>query len=70
MCKLFSSQLLLSKGNHAPDILGLCGRIHKDIFIDSGYADCKSRDEALKWYASSFLLHSLAFVNLFTGKGI
>ncbi|NXC75893.1 M3K5 kinase, partial [Anhinga anhinga] len=38
----------------APDLLCLCGRIYKDMFIDSGLADTEMRDRALYWYSKAF----------------
>ncbi|XP_074970815.1 mitogen-activated protein kinase kinase kinase 6 isoform X3 [Phalacrocorax aristotelis] len=38
----------------APDLLCLCGRIYKDVFIDSGLADTEMRDRALYWYSKAF----------------
>ncbi|NWI32823.1 M3K5 kinase, partial [Sula dactylatra] len=38
----------------APDLLCLCGRIYKDMFIDSGLTDTEMRDRALYWYSKAF----------------
>ncbi|XP_026719308.1 mitogen-activated protein kinase kinase kinase 6 [Athene cunicularia] len=38
----------------APDLLCLCGRIYKDMFIDSGLTDTETRDRALYWYNKAF----------------
>ncbi|NWS62883.1 M3K6 kinase, partial [Chunga burmeisteri] len=38
----------------APDLLCLCGRIYKDMFIGSGLADTEMRDQALYWYSKAF----------------
>ncbi|XP_074903675.1 mitogen-activated protein kinase kinase kinase 6 isoform X2 [Buteo buteo] len=38
----------------APDLLCLCGRIYKDMFISSGLTDTKMRDQALYWYSKAF----------------
>ncbi|KAF1477857.1 Mitogen-activated protein kinase kinase kinase 6, partial [Pygoscelis antarcticus] len=38
----------------APDLLCLCGRIYKDMFIDSGLADTETRDRAFYWYSKAF----------------
>uniref|UniRef100_H0VIF4 mitogen-activated protein kinase kinase kinase n=1 Tax=Cavia porcellus TaxID=10141 RepID=H0VIF4_CAVPO len=40
----------------APDMLCLCGRIYKDIFLDSEYEDDISRDKAIAWYYRGFHL--------------
>jgi len=33
----------------APDLLCLCGRIYKDMFIGSGFSDTEARDRAFYW---------------------
>uniref|UniRef100_A0A8D0EZQ3 mitogen-activated protein kinase kinase kinase n=1 Tax=Strix occidentalis caurina TaxID=311401 RepID=A0A8D0EZQ3_STROC len=38
----------------APDLLCLCGRIYKDMFIGSGLTDTETRDRALYWYNKAF----------------
>ncbi|XP_029895575.1 mitogen-activated protein kinase kinase kinase 6 isoform X2 [Aquila chrysaetos chrysaetos] len=38
----------------APDLLCLCGRIYKDMFISSGLTDTKMRDQAFYWYSKAF----------------
>ncbi|NXL53148.1 M3K6 kinase, partial [Podilymbus podiceps] len=38
----------------APDLLCLCGRIYKDMFIDSGLTDTETRDRAFYWYSKAF----------------
>ncbi|KAM6235524.1 mitogen-activated protein kinase kinase kinase 6 isoform 2-T2 [Spheniscus humboldti] len=38
----------------APDLLCLCGRIYKDMFIGSGLADTETRDRAFYWYSKAF----------------
>ncbi|XP_048825013.1 mitogen-activated protein kinase kinase kinase 6 isoform X3 [Lagopus muta] len=40
----------------APDLLCLCGRIYKDMFISSGLTDTETRDRALYWYSKAFEL--------------
>ncbi|XP_031450879.1 mitogen-activated protein kinase kinase kinase 6 isoform X3 [Phasianus colchicus] len=40
----------------APDLLCLCGRIYKDMFISSGLIDTEMRDRALYWYSKAFEL--------------
>ncbi|NXY79880.1 M3K5 kinase, partial [Glareola pratincola] len=38
----------------APDLLCLCGRVYKDMFIDSGFSDTETRDRAFYWYSKAF----------------
>ncbi|KAM6115950.1 LOW QUALITY PROTEIN: mitogen-activated protein kinase kinase kinase 6 [Phoenicopterus ruber ruber] len=38
----------------APDLLCLCGRIYKDMFIGSGLTDTETRDQAFYWYSKAF----------------
>ncbi|XP_035418204.1 mitogen-activated protein kinase kinase kinase 6, partial [Cygnus atratus] len=38
----------------APDLLCLCGRIYKDMFISSSFTDTRARDRALYWYSKAF----------------
>ncbi|NXJ70931.1 M3K6 kinase, partial [Rostratula benghalensis] len=38
----------------APDLLCLCGRVYKDMFIDSGFTDTETRDQAFYWYSKAF----------------
>ncbi|NWH71939.1 M3K6 kinase, partial [Piaya cayana] len=42
------------KERAAPDLLCLCGRIYKDMFIGSGFTDTRTRDQALHWYSKAF----------------
>lgn len=39
-----------SGGKVASDVYCLCGRIYKDMFMSSGFADQGSRDQACYWY--------------------
>ncbi|XP_015274091.1 PREDICTED: mitogen-activated protein kinase kinase kinase 6 [Gekko japonicus] len=39
----------------APDLYCMCGRIYKDMFIDSGFTDAENRDQAFYWYHKAFL---------------
>ncbi|XP_055987105.1 mitogen-activated protein kinase kinase kinase 15 [Sorex fumeus] len=40
----------------SPDLFCLCGRIYRDIFLESEYKDCESRDSAIVWYRQGFEL--------------
>lgn len=43
-------QVLQSCEHPAPDMFCLCGRIYKDIFLDSDCKDTKNRDNAIQWW--------------------
>nr|XP_014345565.1 PREDICTED: mitogen-activated protein kinase kinase kinase 15 [Latimeria chalumnae] len=47
-------QVLQSCDHPAPDMFCLCGRIYKDIFLDSNCKDTKNRDSAIEWYRKGF----------------
>uniref|UniRef100_A0A8C6FP92 mitogen-activated protein kinase kinase kinase n=1 Tax=Moschus moschiferus TaxID=68415 RepID=A0A8C6FP92_MOSMO len=49
-------QVLQCCDHPAPDMFCLCGRIYKDIFLDSDCEDDASRDSAIKWYRKGFAL--------------
>uniref|UniRef100_A0A8C0T7H0 mitogen-activated protein kinase kinase kinase n=1 Tax=Canis lupus familiaris TaxID=9615 RepID=A0A8C0T7H0_CANLF len=51
-------QVLQSCDHPAPDMFCLCGRIYKDIFLDSDCKDDTSRDNAIEWYRKGFELQS------------
>ncbi|XP_047391739.1 mitogen-activated protein kinase kinase kinase 15 isoform X2 [Sciurus carolinensis] len=51
-------QVLQSCDHPAPDMFCLCGRIYKDIFLDSDCEDDASRDSAIEWYRKGFELQS------------
>ncbi|XP_045850849.1 mitogen-activated protein kinase kinase kinase 15 isoform X2 [Meles meles] len=51
-------QILQSCDHPAPDMFCLCGRIYKDIFLDSDCKDDTSRDNAIEWYRKGFELQS------------
>ncbi|NXS96808.1 M3K5 kinase, partial [Jacana jacana] len=43
-----------SREGAAPDLLCLCGRVYKDMFIDSSFTDTETRDRAFYWYSKAF----------------
>ncbi|XP_013365356.1 PREDICTED: mitogen-activated protein kinase kinase kinase 15, partial [Chinchilla lanigera] len=49
-------QVLQSCEHPAPDMFCLCGRIYKDMFLDSECEDDISRDKAIAWYRRGFEL--------------
>ncbi|EHB14550.1 Mitogen-activated protein kinase kinase kinase 15 [Heterocephalus glaber] len=49
-------QVLQSCDHPAPDMFCLCGRIYKDMFLDSEYEDDICRDKAITWYRKGFEL--------------
>ncbi|KAM9577802.1 mitogen-activated protein kinase kinase kinase 15 [Trichechus inunguis] len=51
-------QVLQSCDHPAPDMFCLCGRIYKDIFLDSDCKDDDSRERAIEWYRKGFELQS------------
>ncbi|XP_038246710.1 mitogen-activated protein kinase kinase kinase 15 isoform X2 [Dermochelys coriacea] len=51
-------QVLQTCDHPAPDMFCLCGRIYKDIFLDSDCKDTSSRDIAIEWYRKGFELQS------------
>uniref|UniRef100_A0A8C6YPH3 mitogen-activated protein kinase kinase kinase n=1 Tax=Nothoprocta perdicaria TaxID=30464 RepID=A0A8C6YPH3_NOTPE len=54
-------QVLQTCDHPAPDMFCLCGRIYKDMFLDSGYKDTSSRDHAIEWYRKGFELQSTLY---------
>lgn len=42
-------QVLQTCDHPAPDMFCLCGRIYKDMFLDSDCKDTNSRDHAIEW---------------------
>ncbi|XP_026569965.1 mitogen-activated protein kinase kinase kinase 15 isoform X2 [Pseudonaja textilis] len=54
-------QVLQTCDHPAPDMFCLCGRIYKDMFLDSDYKDNSSRDKAIEWYRKGFELQSTLY---------
>ncbi|XP_075769609.1 mitogen-activated protein kinase kinase kinase 15 isoform X2 [Pelodiscus sinensis] len=54
-------QVLQTCDHPAPDMFCLCGRIYKDIFLDSDCKDTSSRDIAIEWYRKGFDLQSTLY---------
>ena len=46
---LIDIQVLSVKENHVPDYLCLCGRIHKDRFVESEHSDQEALQNAIHW---------------------
>ncbi|KAJ7396545.1 Mitogen-activated protein kinase kinase kinase 15 [Pitangus sulphuratus] len=54
-------QVLQTCDHPAPDMFCLCGRIYKDMFLDSDCKDTSSRDRAIEWYRKGFELQSTLY---------
>ncbi|XP_034972406.2 mitogen-activated protein kinase kinase kinase 15 isoform X2 [Zootoca vivipara] len=54
-------QVLQTCDRPAPDMFCLCGRIYKDIFLDSDCKDTSSWDRAIEWYRKGFELQSTLY---------
>ncbi|XP_015741761.1 mitogen-activated protein kinase kinase kinase 15 isoform X1 [Coturnix japonica] len=54
-------QVLQTCDHPAPDMFCLCGRIYKDMFLDSDCKDINSRDRAIEWYRKGFELQSTLY---------
>ncbi|KFW68111.1 Mitogen-activated protein kinase kinase kinase 15, partial [Pygoscelis adeliae] len=54
-------QVLQTCDHPAPDMFCLCGRIYKDMFLDSDCKDTNSRDRAIEWYRKGFELQSTLY---------
>ncbi|XP_007437725.1 mitogen-activated protein kinase kinase kinase 15 [Python bivittatus] len=54
-------QVLQMCDHPAPDMFCLCGRIYKDIFLDSDCKDNSSRDKAIEWYRKGFEFQSTLY---------
>lgn len=49
---------------HTPDLLCLCGRIYKDMFIDSDCTENDKRDNSIQWYRRAFEVHQSEYAGI------
>ncbi|XP_042190178.1 mitogen-activated protein kinase kinase kinase 15 isoform X2 [Callorhinchus milii] len=57
-------QILKSYDQPAPDMYCLCGRIYKDLFLDSHCKDTTTRDNAIEWYRKGFELQPTLYAGI------